>query len=48
MKSKYSPRFYELLKMNEYQKGCIVDIIELRRIFKAENLYKNYNDFKKK
>ena len=49
MKSKYSPRLYELLKLNEYQKkGFSVHIDELRKLFKAENLYKNYNDFKKK
>ncbi len=49
MKSKYSPRLYELLKLNEYQKkGFSVHIDELRKLFKAENVYKNYNDFKKK
>ena len=48
MKSKYSPRIYELLKLNEYQKkGFTVHIDELRKLFKAENIYKNYNDFKK-
>lgn len=49
MKSKYSPRLYELLKLNEYQKkGFTIHIDELRKLFKAENVYKNYNDFKKK
>ena len=49
MKSKYSPRLYELLKLNQYQKkGFTVHIDELRKLFKAENVYKNYNDFKKK
>lgn len=49
MKSKYSPRLYELLKLNEYQKkGFSIHIDELRKLFKAENVYKNYNDFKKK
>jgi plasmid replication initiation protein len=48
MKSKYSPRFYELLKMNEYQKkGCIISIQELRKLFKAETIYPLYADFKK-
>ena len=49
MKSKYSPRLYEILKMNEFnKKGFDISVDELRRLFKAENLYKNYNDFKKK
>lgn len=49
MKSKYSPRLYEILKMNEFnKKGFEISVDELRRLFKAENLYKNYNDFKKK
>jgi plasmid replication initiation protein len=48
MKSKYSPRLYELLKLNEYQKkGFTVHIDELRKLFKAENIYPKYNDFKK-
>ncbi len=48
MKSKYSPRLYELLKLNEYQKkGFSVHIDELRKLFKAENIYPKYNDFKK-
>lgn len=48
MKSKYSPRFYELLKMNEYQKkGFVIKIEELRKLFKAEIIYPKYNDFKK-
>lgn len=49
MKSKYSPRFYELLKMNEYQKkGFIISLEELRKLFKAEKIYPMYNDFKRK
>ena len=48
MKSKYSPRIYELLKSNEYQKkGFVIEIQELRRMFKAENIYPLYADLKK-
>ena len=48
MKSKYSPRIYELLKSNEYQKkGFVIEIKELRRMFKAEEIYPLYADFKK-
>ena len=48
MKSKYSPRFYELLKMNEYQKkGFVIKVEELRKLFKAEIIYPLYADFKK-
>lgn len=49
MKSKYSPRIYEFLKCNEFKKqGYIdIDIVELRRLLKAENIYPKYNDFKR-
>lgn len=49
MKSKYSPRIYEFLKCNEFKRqGYIdIDIIELRRLLKAENIYPKYNDFKR-
>ena len=48
MKSKYSPRLYELLKMNEFnKKGFVVEVEELRRLFKAQDIYPKYNDFKK-
>lgn len=50
MKSKYSPRMYEILKCNEFrkQKNVEIEVAELRRLFKAENIYPKYNDFKKK
>ena len=50
MKSKYSPRIYEILKCNEYKKqGYIeIDVDELRKLLKAENIYPRYNDFKRK
>ncbi len=49
MKSKYSPRLYELLKMNEYnKKGFEIKIDELRRLFKAEEVYPLYADFKRR
>ena len=49
MKNKYSPRFYELMKANEFKKqGYIeIEIEELRKILKAENIYPKYNDFKR-
>lgn len=49
MKSKYSPRIYEFLKCNEFKKQGYIDIevIELRRLLKAENIYPKYNDFKR-
>ena len=48
MKSKYSPRLYELLKMNEFnKKGFVVKVEELRRLFKAQDIYPKYNNFKK-
>lgn len=49
MKSKYSPRLYELLKMNQFnKKGFEIEVSELRKLFKAENIYERYNDFKKR
>ncbi len=48
MKSKYSPRIYELLKANQYnKKGFEIKVEDLRKLFKAESTYKKYNDFKK-
>lgn len=50
MKSKYSPRIYEILKCNEFKKqGYIeMEISELRKLLKAEDIYLRYNDFKRK
>jgi plasmid replication initiation protein len=50
MKSKYSPRMYEFLKCNEFKKqGYIeIEVAELRKLLKAENIYPMYNDFKRK
>lgn len=50
MKSKYSPRIYELLKCNEFKKqGYIeIEIDDLRKLLKAENIYPLYADFKRK
>lgn len=50
MKSKYSPRIYEILKCNEFKKqGYIeVEVGELRKLLKAENIYPLYADFKRK
>lgn len=50
MKSKYSPRVYEILKCNEFKKqGYIeINIDELRKLLKAENIYPLYADFKRK
>jgi len=49
MKSKYSPRIYEILKCNEFKKqGYIkLEIEDLRKLLKAENVYPKYNDFKR-
>ena len=49
MKSKYSPRIYELLKCNEYKKqGYIeIEVVELRHLLKAEDIYPLYADFKR-
>lgn len=50
MKSKYSPRIYEILKCNEFKKqGFIeIEIEELRKLIKAENVYPLYANFKQK
>lgn len=49
MKSKYSPRIYEILKCNAYKKqGYIeIEVEELRKLLKAENIYPLYGDFKR-
>ena len=49
MKSKYSPRIYEILKCNEFKKqGYIkIEIDELRKLLKADTVYPKYNDFKR-
>lgn len=49
MKSKYSPRVYEILKCNEFKKqGYIeIEISDLRKLLKADNVYPLYNDFKR-
>jgi plasmid replication initiation protein len=49
MKSKYSPRIYEILKCNQFkeQKGIEIEIDELRKLLKAESVYPKYNDFKR-
>lgn len=50
MKSKYSPRIYEILKCNEFkQQGHIqIEIEELRKLLKADTIYPLYADFKRK
>lgn len=49
MKSKYSPRIYEILKCNEFRKQEYMDIKidELRNLLKADNIYPMYADFKR-
>jgi len=50
MKSKYSPKIYEILKCNEFknQKYIELEIKELRKLLKVENMYPLYADFKRK
>lgn len=50
MKSKYSPRIYEILKCNQFKnKGNItIEINELRKLLKTETIYSLYSDFKRK
>jgi len=50
MKSKYSPRIYEILKCNEFKKQGYIEIkiSDLRKLLKAEDIYTRYNDFKRK
>lgn len=49
MKSKYSPRIYELLKCNQFKiQGYIdIDISDLRQLLKVENIYPRYYDFRR-
>lgn len=49
MKSKYSPRIYEILKCNEFKKqGYIeIEVEDLRKLIRADNVYPKYNDFKR-
>ncbi|MGL6119395.1 MAG: replication initiation protein [Fusobacteriaceae bacterium] len=49
MKSKYSPRIYEILKCNEFKKqGYMeIEVEELRKLLKADTVYPLYNDFKR-
>lgn len=49
MKSKYSIRLYEILKSNEFkqQKNITISMDDLRYLFKVENTYQRYNDFKR-
>lgn len=49
MKSKYSPRIYEFLKCNQFkQQGFIqIEVNDLRKLLKAEDIYPKYNDFKR-
>ena len=49
MKSKYSPRIYEILKCNQFkQQGYFeLEVIELRKLLKANDVYPKYNDFKR-
>lgn len=49
MKSKYSPRIYEILKCNEFKKQGFIEIKvdDLRKLIKADNVYPKYNDFKR-
>lgn len=50
MKSKYSPRIYEILKCNEFKKqGYIeIEVEELRKLLRADTIYPLYADFKRK
>ncbi|WP_072060704.1 replication initiation protein [Clostridium novyi] len=49
MKSKYSPRIYEILKCNEFKKEkCIeIQLDLLKKLLKTEHIYPRYNDFKR-
>ena len=49
MKSKYSPRIYEILKCNEFKKqGYIeIELEELRKLLRADTIYPLYADFKR-
>ena len=50
MKSKYSPRIYEILKCNEFKKQGFIEISvsELRSLLKVRDIYPLYADFKRK
>lgn len=50
MKSKYSPRIYEILKYNKLdgRKYIEIEIDDLRKLLRTENIYPRYNDFKRK
>ena len=50
LKSKYSPRMYEILKANEFKRQGYIEIgVEgLRKLLKVENIYPLYADFKRK
>lgn len=50
MKSKYSPRIYEILKCNEFKKqGYIeIDINEIRKLLRCDVIYPLYADFKRR
>ena len=50
MKSKYSPRIYEILKCNEFKKqGYIeIEINDLKKILNSDNVYPRYYDFKRR
>ena len=47
LKSGYSIRIFELLKMHAFKSEYKIDVNELRRMFGLEEKYKKYNDFKK-
>lgn len=49
MKSKYSPRIYEILKCNQFKKQgfIVIELDELRKLLKAEDIYPLYADFKR-
>ena len=49
MKSKYSPRLYELIKANDFkkQKHFQIEVDKLRDLFKADDIYPFYADFKR-
>jgi len=49
MRSKYSPRIYEILKCNEFKKRKYmeIEVTELRKLLRADNVYPLYNDFKR-
>ncbi|NFO48626.1 replication initiation protein [Clostridium botulinum] len=48
MKSKYSPRIYEILKYYKNQGSFEIHLNELKEILKIENLYPYYANFKSK